>query len=387
MFALASLAGRAQVNNDDQNSDDVYYQSDDNEAAPAPAADQGDQPAPTYQQFYDQLSPEGQWINYPGYGYCWIPNQLPPDFSPYMTGGHWVYTDYGMTWVSDYDWGWACFHYGRWFLDATYGWMWVPGYDWAPAWVTWGYYGDYYCWAPFAPGVIISPHYRPDAGWWHFCDRGHIMDEHWDHYAYNSKQFETHANVRMADVSSHISYISHANTYNQSVFFAGPKAEEIQHYSGHPVTKVAIANTDHAGATHVQGNQLNIYRPNIQRTAKQPAPANVKSEQEVHPNNNGGQPNREVQQPRETQQQHTTQQQPRETQQPRQETQQPARQTQTQDRGFIPTERPAQQPAQHYSAPAQPSYRGGFSPAPSFHSTGGGGGGGGFHGGGGGGRH
>ena len=35
------------------------------------------------------------------------------DFVPYTTAGHWVYDD-DYVWVSDYDWGWAPFHYGRW---------------------------------------------------------------------------------------------------------------------------------------------------------------------------------------------------------------------------------------------------------------------------------
>src|SRR6266567_1899101 len=59
-----------------------------------------------YQEFYDQLSPYGNWIDYPGYGYVFMPN-VEPDFKPYSTNGHWVYTDEGWTWASDYSWGWA----------------------------------------------------------------------------------------------------------------------------------------------------------------------------------------------------------------------------------------------------------------------------------------
>jgi len=67
----------------------------------------------TYQTFYDDLSPYGDWIYYPEYGYVWQPD-MGPDFRPYSTGGHWVWSDeYEWMWVSDYDWGWAPFHYGR----------------------------------------------------------------------------------------------------------------------------------------------------------------------------------------------------------------------------------------------------------------------------------
>ena len=91
----------------------------------------------SYQDFYDELSPYGHWVDYPGQGYVWVPD-AGADFRPYSTNGHWVWSDnYEWVWVSDYDWGWAPFHYGRWDNDPTYGWYWVPGYEWSPAWVAW----------------------------------------------------------------------------------------------------------------------------------------------------------------------------------------------------------------------------------------------------------
>src|SRR6185503_2928781 len=61
-----------------------------------------DQQDITYQQFYDDLSPYGQWVNYRNYGYVWVPDEM--GFRPYYNNGHWVYTDFGWTWVSDYSW-------------------------------------------------------------------------------------------------------------------------------------------------------------------------------------------------------------------------------------------------------------------------------------------
>ena len=58
-----------------------------------------------YQTFYDELSPHGRWIEYPGQGYVWVPD-AGADFRPYSSNGRWVYTnDYEWMWVSDYDWG------------------------------------------------------------------------------------------------------------------------------------------------------------------------------------------------------------------------------------------------------------------------------------------
>ena len=91
----------------------------------------------SFQVFYDELSPYGQWVDYPGYGYGWIP-AAGTGFVPYGSNGQWVYTDLGWTWTSYYSWGWAPFHYGRWIYDGYYGWVWMPDYTWAPSWCVWG---------------------------------------------------------------------------------------------------------------------------------------------------------------------------------------------------------------------------------------------------------
>eukprot|EP01039_Chlorochromonas_danica_P015767 gene15767-18569_t len=107
------------------------------------------------QEFYDDLQPYGTWVSDDQYGNVWVPN-VDEDFRPYATRGHWVVTDYGNTWVSDYPWGWATFHYGRWRYDDYYGWEWIPGHHWAPAWVSWRHGGGYYGWAPLLPGISIA---------------------------------------------------------------------------------------------------------------------------------------------------------------------------------------------------------------------------------------
>src|SRR6185503_20487468 len=72
------------------------------------------------------------------------------------------------TWVSDYDWGWAPFHYGRWVWIAGRGWSWIPGRRYAGAWVSWrvgepglGYIG----WGPLAPSWYWRDGVAYDIGW------------------------------------------------------------------------------------------------------------------------------------------------------------------------------------------------------------------------------
>jgi hypothetical protein len=101
--------------------------------------------------FTEPLAPYGQWTDLPGTGRVWIPDQssVGADFRPYADGT-WDQTEYGWTFVSDYDWGWAPFHYGRWVTCAgPVGWAWVPGTVWSPGWVHWRWGAGYVGWSTF----------------------------------------------------------------------------------------------------------------------------------------------------------------------------------------------------------------------------------------------
>jgi len=126
--------------------------------APAPAEPSVVYTVPTYvtgtaTTFYAPLSPYGTWINHADFGWCWQPQVViaNPRWRPYGDRGHWVWSDCGWYWQSDYSWGWAPFHYGRWQEDARCGWVWVPGTTWSSAWVIWRSSGDYCGWAPLPP--------------------------------------------------------------------------------------------------------------------------------------------------------------------------------------------------------------------------------------------
>lgn len=106
----------------------------------------------TVDYFNSTLAPYGSWVEVAGYGRCWRPSVVIYDsnWQPYANGGHWVYTDSGWYWQSDYSWG-ATFHYGRWFHDPRVGWCWWPDTQWSPSWLTWRYSGDYCGWSPLPP--------------------------------------------------------------------------------------------------------------------------------------------------------------------------------------------------------------------------------------------
>jgi hypothetical protein len=123
--------------------------------------------------FRGALDPYGDWVEDPSYGTVWVPSAgaVGTDFTPYVTAGHWSY-DNEYVWVSDYSWGWAPFHYGRWVWVDGIGWEWIPGRAYAGAWVSWRYgWGDwpYVGWAPLGPrwcwrgGTAVGLGYGPRA--------------------------------------------------------------------------------------------------------------------------------------------------------------------------------------------------------------------------------
>ncbi len=104
---------------------------------------------------YSNLSQHGSWLVSAQYGHVWQPREYNREWNPYYDG-HWVYTDMGWTWVSDYEWGAIPYHYGTWVADPDDGWVWIPGSVWAPSWVVFRTGSDYIGWAPVPPGFSVG---------------------------------------------------------------------------------------------------------------------------------------------------------------------------------------------------------------------------------------
>lgn len=213
----------------------------------------------TYQNFYDDLSPYGTWIDYPGYGNVWHP-MVDGDFRPYLTNGNWDYSNDGWLWSSNYSWGWAPFHYGRWVYDSFYGWLWIPGYEWSPAWVTWGYVDNFYAWAPLLPEVNVGIHFntwRPNSLYWNLCSRDHILDRD----IYN----------RVENRNTAVNYINRINVYDNfkktrehnQYYAKGPEAKDVEKYVNHKIEPVSIRDVNKASDGKHDGNNSQVYRPMV----------------------------------------------------------------------------------------------------------------------------
>jgi hypothetical protein len=143
----------------------------------------------TFNFFYSSLSPYGEWVELDNDLYAWRPSHINRAWMPYSVG-RWEWTADGWYWDSYEPFGWATYHYGRWFNDDYYGWIWIPGYDWAPAWVEWRYNDDYVGWAPLPPyadwsvslGIHFSISWHSPYHYWNFVHYNHFCDHEIDHY-------------------------------------------------------------------------------------------------------------------------------------------------------------------------------------------------------------
>ena len=199
-LALMPLGAQAQSQPDEPYTEEVVVSSDEYYAETDPSA---------LSEFRAELTPYGTWVNDPRYGTVWIPHVVVvgEQFAPYRTAGRWAVTDAGdWMWVSDYEWGYIPFHYGRWVWIPARGWAWVPGRRYAPAWVVWrvgapGY--AYVGWAPMPPsyvwmdgvavavgfGLFMPFWFLPSAYLFHPYWHSHII---WDPYRVRTIAGHTH---------------------------------------------------------------------------------------------------------------------------------------------------------------------------------------------------
>lgn len=212
----------------------------------------------SFQVFYDELMPYGDWISHPVHGYVWVP-YAEPGFQPYATNGYWVMSTYGNTWVSDYEWGWAPFHYGRWYFDDYLGWAWVPGYEWGPAWVNWRTGGNYYGWAPLMPGVSIHVSVNIPTHYWVFVPKKRLISRNVYHY------YVPRRNV--TKIYNQTTIINNTYVYNNNTYVSGPARREVERVTRRTVPVYQVSNSERPGRTSLSRNTLQVYQPAVRRVA------------------------------------------------------------------------------------------------------------------------
>ncbi|MEX0883443.1 MAG: DUF6600 domain-containing protein, partial [Cyclobacteriaceae bacterium] len=215
----------------------------------------------SFQVFYDELMPYGDWVEDPHYGFIWIP-YVDPGFQPYRTNGHWVMSRFGNTWVSNYDWGWAAFHYGRWFFSDLYGWAWIPDYEWGPSWVNWRTGSGYYGWHPMAPRVQFYVYLGfPAYHHWVFVPRRRLLSRNIYRYYMGGR------NVNV--IYNQTTVINNTYINNNTTYVTGPSRSELRRVTNRNIPVYEVNNGRRPGRTIVKKNQIQVYRPEIRQANSQ----------------------------------------------------------------------------------------------------------------------
>jgi hypothetical protein len=114
----------------------------------------------------EDLASSGDWETDSDIGPVWYPSGVAVGWQPYVYG-HWTWiAPWGWTWVENEPWGFAPFHYGRWFQRGN-RWGWVPGPPtirpiYSPALVVFvgGTGSGISAWFPLGPREVYTPWYH-----------------------------------------------------------------------------------------------------------------------------------------------------------------------------------------------------------------------------------
>ena len=161
--------------------------------------------------------------------------------------------------MSDYRWGWATFHYGRWKFDDYYGWEWIPGHEWAPAWVSWRHGGGFFGWAPLLPGISVNIS---------FGGGNRIPDNYW---VCAPQEYITRPNVydycapalNVVNIIHNTTIINNTYINENHTYVTGPRIDEIERVTNRPVNVYRINNDYAPGRASIHNNVVNIFRPQI----------------------------------------------------------------------------------------------------------------------------
>lgn len=229
--------------------------------------------------FYTNLEPYGRWVDRASYGRVYFP-RVASSWRPYSQG-YWVDTDYGWTWVSEEPFGWATYHYGRWYEDDDYGWGWVPDTEWGPAWVDFQQGNGYVGWAPLPPTVRInySSGYYPRRSYTSYDDYCFVEERRFleprvsSYYVPRTRNRQLYGSTRN---------VTRYNVINNRFVNRSLEIDHIQRVTGRRVQRYQVTDVrDIRQRPRFRGNQVEIFRPRVERRAQRQQAVAVQQQRQV----------------------------------------------------------------------------------------------------------
>ena len=264
-----------------------------------------------YKEFYDQLSPFGEWIQVSadevglkskiastksannnnlsfsnlfgvknanadadmGMVFVWQPSpdltiagsvgDAPaPEYRPY-SDGQWINSDEGWYFRGRTPYEETVSHHGRW-VHSHHGWLWVPGRVWAPAWVDWRQNDDYVSWAPLPPSDYMydgnmggDPMIDDDD--YMVVNRNHFCDP--DIYRYNNPYYDDGSRISISLMVGTVGLV----VSNNILIDRGPDVNIIQNYYGNHIEMVNINHVRNFNEVRYGDKNYNVYSPEFNR--------------------------------------------------------------------------------------------------------------------------
>jgi hypothetical protein len=221
-------------------------------------------PGISFDFFYSSLQPYGEWIQFDNDLVVWKPNGIHSHWRPYMEG-RWSWTENGWYWDSYEPFGWATYHYGRWFNDDYYGWIWIPDYEWGPSWVEWRYDDDYIGWAPLPPyalfninfGIHFSIGWHSNYNYWNFVSYHRFCDRRLNYYLLDNR----HSERIFGGTKYRTNYFSNRDR----IINGGVDKELIERKAGYRINEREISRVDNHNdydrLRSDKGDRIVAYRP------------------------------------------------------------------------------------------------------------------------------
>jgi hypothetical protein len=197
--------------------------------------------------------------------FIWHPTSVEEGWRPY-SNGRWVWTTDGWMWASNHTWGWAVFHYGRWWNSPRYGWVWMPGYVWAPAWVQWRISENHIGWCPLTPdarwnsefGISSGNYsYRNRNADWVFIEKNKFADD-----IGSSNIITSSENKGLVERSNSILDL---RSENDRIFNNGPDVKDVESRTGKMMKQKMIKYTNSRGKALLSDDDVSIYKPNLKK--------------------------------------------------------------------------------------------------------------------------
>jgi len=221
--------------------------------------------------FYNSLSQYGEWIELDFGMNVWRPRSVHRDWRPY-TIGSWSWTKHGWYWDSYEPFGWATYHYGRWYYDEYYGWIWIPDYEWGPSWVEWRYDDYYIGWAPLPPyagfriniGIQFSINWNSHYSYWNFV--------RYDRFCHNRVHYYIVDNSRNHRIFSRTKYRTNYYMERDRLVNGGLDRDYIERKAGYRISERDIASVkdykSYEKNRSSYGDRIISYRPSEKEIEK-----------------------------------------------------------------------------------------------------------------------